>query len=425
MRCIGAAMVAGMVLTTAAPAPAATPAQLEQRVIMMEQALQAMKAELAAAKATAQAAQGAVKAASAKPGRLPSWLERITPYGDIRLRFEHTSYDALGSHTKDSRDRFRVRLRFGLKSWITPGLELGFRVVSGADDDPTSTNQTMESWFQEHANFGFDRAWVAWTPQMVPGKMLWLTFGKVKNPFVTSKLIWDGDVNPSGGFIRLSPKMGGFTPFIMGGVMFLNEHSSSTNDVYAYGGQLGLKGKMGALKFTAAVGYIDWGDTGSVGNVPTHVHGNTEYQIPPATADGDPTIWLSDFRVVDFIAKASYAFAHKAQLSLWGHYLVNIGATGIYDSQNTGYGFGAGLKYHGASFKAWYKYVQANATPGFIADSDSGFVNRKGFVLQAGYKFTKRAQLKVSYFNTQPENENLPGARNASQTFFVDFVFKF
>ena len=69
--------------------------------------------------------------------------------------------------------------------------------------------------------------------------------------------------------------------------------------------------------------------------------------------------------------------------------------------------------------------MQADATPGFIADSDSGFVNRKGWVAAVACKMWKHGKIKLSYHHTEPEDASIPGAGNKSQTFFTDLVFTF
>lgn len=415
---------------TAIPAMAMTPAELEARILKLEQSQQALAQALQAAKAdlAKQAAATSKVASTAAAGttKYPSWVDRITPYGDARFRFERTSFSSMGGSEKFTRNRFRVRLRFGMDAQLHRDVKLGFRIVGGADDDPTSTNTTLEGWFAEHENIGFDRAYVTWTPSFVPDRMLWVAFGKMKNPFVTSKLIWDGDVQPGGGFLKFTlNKKGAFQPFALLGAMFLNEHSGETEDVYAYGGQLGVNGKAGAFKFTLMAGYINWGDTGMVGNVPTNTHGNPEYTIPTPDPDDEEDAFTSKFVVWDILAKVSYKFSAKGKFSVWAHYLNNIDATGPDSDQDTGYAAGVGVAYDKFKVKAWYKYVEANATPGFISDSDSGFVNRKGFVLSVGYKLFKYGTVNLSYYNTEPIEESLDGAYNPSQTIFVDFIFKF
>ncbi|MCF8035138.1 MAG: putative porin [Desulfarculaceae bacterium] len=417
-KALGAiALTAAFVTTTwlAAPVMAATQADLEAKIQAMEQTLNQMKSQLKQVQTTQH--QQAVEVAS--KGKMPSWAERMTFYGDTRFRYEHTSYDDLNGKTKSGKDRFRVRLRFGVRSQIHEDVELGFRMVTGADDDPTSTNQTMGNYFAEFSKWGIDRAYVKWTPSFVPKKGFMFEFGKVPQPFMTSKAIWDGDVVPEGAFAKFTFNKGGsWQPYVLGSYMTVEQAGEFSDNVLAPAAQLGVKGKVGAFKLAASTSYTSWGDLGDVNNLPPNLNGT------PTWTEGGGTR-TTNYGVWDVYAKGTFKFAKKASVSLWGHYLTNQDADGPYQDKDTGWAAGAGFKYSKFGFKMWYKNIQADATPGFIADSDSGYVNRKGWVASASYKMWKYGKVQLSYYNTEPEDESIPGASNPSQTFFCDFVFKF
>ncbi len=404
-------------LWSAAPANAATQAELEAKIKMMEQALNEMKGQLKQVQTTQQQQQQAVEVAAAN--KLPSWAERMTFFGDTRFRYEHTSYDDLNGKSKNGKDRFRVRLRFGVRSQIHEDVEVGMRMVTGADADGTSTNQTMGNWFGEYSSWGLDQAYVKWTPSFVPQKGLAVSFGKVPQPFMTSKVIWDGDVVPEGGFVQYTLNKGGaWQPYILGSYMTVNQAGEFSDNVTAPAAQVGISGKIGAFSLKAATSYTSWGDLGDVGKVPTYTNGN------PTWTEGGGTR-ITNFAVWDLYAKGSFKFNDKGTVFVWGHYLTNQDSDGPYQDKDTGWGAGAGIKYAKFGFDAWYKYVEANATPGFIADSDSGYVNRKGFILSASYQMWKYGKVELSYYNTNPIDGDINGASNDSQTYFVDFVFKF
>ncbi len=410
---LGAALCLGVAWT---PARAASQADLERKIQALEQSLQALKHQLAEVRST----QDRQASRASLEGALPEWLERITFYGDTRFRYENTSYDSFQGKSKDSRSRLRVRWRFGVKSQIHDDVELGFRLATGSDDDPTSTNQTLGNYWGEITSIGLDRAYLTWRPSLVPDRALAFTLGKAKNPFATTKAMFDGDVVPEGAWLKYTfNKKGAVQPFVLGAFFYLKEHKHEPpDDLYAYAGQVGVKAHLGRFKLTAATAYYDWNGLGEPGQVPPNVHGNPVYQ-----AGGEDR--LSSFKVWDLYAKATCKFAKKAAVDFWGHYLTNTNASGPYEGKDSGWAAGAKLKYHKFSFGAWYKYIEANATPGFIADSDSGFVNRKGFVLQAGYKMWKYGEIKLSYFNMKNVDQDIPGASNDYQTFFTDLVFKF
>lgn len=412
---LGAALCLGAAWT---PAEAASQADLEKKIQALEQSLQSLKQQLTEVKTT-QDQQVAVAQVAAKDA-LPKWVQRMKFYGDTRFRYQNETFDELNGKDKDDRARLRVRWRFGVKSQIHEDVELGFRLATGSDDDPTSTNQTMGDYWGEFTSIGLDRVYIKWTPGFIPGKPAYFGFGKMKNPFFTTKAMWDGDVVPEGAFIgAVFNKKGTVQPYFTGAFFYIEEHKNETpDDVYGYAGQIGVKAKMNKVKFDIATSYYSWGDLGEVGNVPPNPHGNPIYQ-----QGGEDR--LSTFGVWDVLAKASFKFSKKGSLGFWGHYLTNNDAEGPDEDKDSGYAFGAKASYSKFSFGAWYKYVEANATPGFIADSDSGFVNRKGWVLEAGYKFWKYGKVKLSYFNTEPVDDDLEGAANGAQTFFADFIFKF
>jgi len=129
--------------------------------------------------------------------------------------------------------------------------------------------------------------------------------------------------------------------------------------------------------------------------------------------------------VWDVYAKAAFKFNPKGSVGMWGQYLQNSDAEGPYQDKDTGYGVAAFVTYDKFKFEVIYKNVQADATPGFIADSDSSYVNRKGWQMEIQYKMWKYGLLEITYYNTEPEDDAVPGATNASQTIFVNTIFKF
>jgi hypothetical protein len=393
---------------------------------MLEQALGDVKKELADMKETQKKDTEEIAAKAAKDA-VPYWVQRMEFFGDLRFRHQYITYDDLNGKSKDSRNRFLVRLRVGVKSQIHPDVKIGFRMSTGADDDPTSTNETLGNFFAEKENWGIDQAYAIWSPSFVPDKMVDFSFGKIKNPFVSSKAIWDGDVVPEGAFLKATfNKKGDIRPFVLAGVMFVDENSAKwPDDIYALAAQGGVDAKFGSFKLKAATAYTDWRDFGKEGNLPPNIHGNTVYTSPNPDPEGDPIETLSSFKVWDLYAKLDYKLTAKAALDVWGHYLLNTDATGEYDDEKTGYAFGAGIKYDKFKLSSWYKYVEANASPGFIADSDTGFVNRKGYIVGLSYKVIKPLTLSVTYFDTEAVDEDLSGATNAYQMVLTQGVFKF
>jgi len=417
MKRLMMALALGLCMLPSSWAAAATQADLEAKIKAMEQALQELKVQLGQVQQEQISQSQAVQAAAAN--KLPNWVERITFFGDVRFRYEHSNYDDLNGASKSDRDRFRVRLRFGARSQIHEDVELGMRMTLGSDTDPTSTNQTMGNYFGEYNNLGVDQAYVKWTPSLVPDKGLTFSFGKVPQPFVTTKIIWDSDVVPEGAFINYTFNKGGdWQPFVTAAFMTVNQPGDWSKNTYAPAAQLGIRGKAGNLTLSGEVGYTSWGDLGDAGNLPPNLHGTPTY------VEGGETR-TTNYEVVDIYARAVFKFSPKGSVGLWGHVLKNQDSEGPYQDKDTGYGAAAWVSYGKFMFDVLYKNVQANATPGFIADSDSNYVNRKGWQIDVHYRMWEYGNLIVTYYNTEPEDDAVPGATNKSQTIFVNTIFKF
>ena len=102
-----------------------------------------------------------------------SWAQRISLSGDIRLRYQSDTFaddnDPLigrpddpetRMNTTEDRQRFRYRARLGLKANLLDfrernvgKVEVGFRVTTGNEDDPVSTNDTMGDYFNRDSVF--------------------------------------------------------------------------------------------------------------------------------------------------------------------------------------------------------------------------------------------------------------------------------
>ena len=90
----------------------------------------------------------------------------------------------------DQRSRYRYRLRLGADVTLGEHWFAGFALESGQTAD--SGNQTFSNGFDDY-NIFISKAFLGW-------KNDWLnvTIGKLKNPFYTTDLVWDSDINPAG-----------------------------------------------------------------------------------------------------------------------------------------------------------------------------------------------------------------------------------
>ena len=148
---------------------------------------------------------GTSEESSANKVKLSNAVTELRLYGDLRLRYQYDDRDfqanppGVGvnddqerrspSGTQRSRWRFRLRLNadFKLNENFFGGVELQTAIASD------SANQTFENGFSDYPIF-ISKAYLGWSPN----EWLTVTAGKVPNPFYTTDLVWDPDINPTG-----------------------------------------------------------------------------------------------------------------------------------------------------------------------------------------------------------------------------------
>lgn len=151
-----------------------------------------LAALLCAAPALAQSGNTSpAQPAPAAPPPQP-WWERLTFYGDMRVRYEGFFQENLAT-----RQRGRYRLRFGVRTPIVEGVDLNLRLASGESADVTSTNQTLTDFFNRKP-INIDQASLSFTPRRARG--LTVGAGKFAYPVTRTQMVWDDDVNWEGAF---------------------------------------------------------------------------------------------------------------------------------------------------------------------------------------------------------------------------------
>jgi hypothetical protein len=245
---------------------------------------------------------------------LSKQLGSISFSGDIRLRYEsfYGQLNALANGDNPSilgnelstRQRFRVRARLALRGQISKEFDWGLRLASGSYADSISANQTLTDFYNRKP-FGLDQAFVAWTPQRVPG--LRLQGGKFDVPWTRTEMTIDNDL-PVEGFsqtysrdfkkstLRNLTFIAWELPFLERNSAFVRNANGTVNieeshrggrDLALYGAQLRARfepTKQIALSLSAADLYF----SGTQFISPIQVFGN-QLQLPvtftiPATA---------------------------------------------------------------------------------------------------------------------------------------------
>jgi hypothetical protein len=124
---------------------------------------------------------------------LSSSITELKLSGDFRYRWQYDDRQAqvASPNHVDQRSRHRFRLRLNADVTLTDGFYAGFALESGQASD--SGNQTFENGFDDY-NIFISKAFLGWKPN----DWFNITLGKFKNPFYTTDLVWDPDINPQG-----------------------------------------------------------------------------------------------------------------------------------------------------------------------------------------------------------------------------------
>ncbi|MGH8092998.1 MAG: putative porin [Chthoniobacterales bacterium] len=181
---------------------------LVKKHIITEKEAGEVRTELA--KTTAKEAEAPAvpmsSASSATKLKLSTPLTELEIYGDARVRYEvrsgeTASPDTINSHGDTyQRNRARYRLRLGLRGTLVDDWFFGVRLETSTN--PRSTNVTFGDdtatgpgpFAKNSDSIGVGQAYLGYKGI----RNLTLTAGKMANPFITTSMVWDPDINPEG-----------------------------------------------------------------------------------------------------------------------------------------------------------------------------------------------------------------------------------
>jgi len=128
--------------------------------------------------------------------KLPKWLDVITPFGDVRLR-----YEGFFQTHRVAENRFRLRARVGLNANVSDEISGTVRLATGDPNNPVTRNQTFNNTDTQKA-INLDQAYLTFKPGKTFGiEPGWITMtgGKFSaNAYRVSELVWDDDLTPEG-----------------------------------------------------------------------------------------------------------------------------------------------------------------------------------------------------------------------------------
>ena len=240
---------------TAPPAPDLAAAQAQ--IDALKQQLERLEATVDYLKANASAERKDAAVAAVDVGALKTASSKYVWSGDFRYRRELIDTAANNTANDHTRQRDRIRVRFGVLAKINDSLnaKLQFSTNNIGNDAARSTNQTLgTSW--DKKPLAIDLAYVDWKAS----PMVNLQLGKMPIPWTTTaSYFWDKDLTPEGAALKFARGP------LFAGVYYdwLNERNSGSSqgasaDATMAGVQLGFKQTFGAASaLTVAAGYFD------------------------------------------------------------------------------------------------------------------------------------------------------------------------
>jgi hypothetical protein len=138
----------------------------------------------------------------------------LTFGGDMRFRYEsfYGQQNSLASaetpgafgNPLTTRQRLRMRARFGVQGKISDEFDWGLRLTTGSYADMVSTNQTLTDFF-DRKPFAVDQAYMNYRPKALQRKqgdfqqqVFQIQVGKFDTPWTRTEMTWDADISPEG-----------------------------------------------------------------------------------------------------------------------------------------------------------------------------------------------------------------------------------
>lgn len=394
---------------------------------------------------------------------VPEWLDRLKWEGDIRLRYQgdlfsdrnvtpqDINFDGIPTdNVSEDRHRERVRLRLGLNANVAGGIDAGVRITTGNTSDPVSTNQTLGNTGNKYSVV-LDRAFLKLRP--VDDLTLW--GGRIPNPFFSTDLVWDDDLNFEGAAVSYAPgaldPQREFKPFVTAGVFPLQEIEQSTSnqaeDKWLYGAQLGLEWVPSTrARFKGGLSYYDYQNVTGIPSFATSFatapqfrqKGNTVFDID--TGSGYLPGLASEFRLVNLNLVADFADFYPVHVMGSFDWVRNIGfdhgdiltRTGQdIEAETDGYQFKLTIGHPNFTYledHEWqafigYRYLERDAVLDAFTDSDFhlGGTNHKGFMIGGSYALYKNTWLSARWMSS----DEISGLPLSIDVFQIDLNAKF
>lgn len=407
---------------------------------------------------------------------VPEWLDRMKWEGDFRLRYQGeyfadgnapaANFQNIGqsvSNTTEDNSLARIRLRLGLNANVTGGVDVGARITTGNTSNPVSTNQTLGNYDNKYSMV-LDRAFVKLKP--LDDLVLW--GGRIPNPFFSTDLVWDDDLNFEGAALSYAPGAQDlqreFKPFITAGVFPLQNIEQDgvvqAQDKWLVALQGGLEWVPSTrARFKLGAGYYDYRNIAGTPNPTPTANGQYDLTAPQSRQKGNSLFILDSDKDNDTVLNepndqvyglaANYQIANLTLVADFADFFP-VHIIGSFDwARNLGFeqaeilartgqniepetdGYQARLtigypkisERHEWQAFIGYRYVEADAVLDAFTDSDFhlGGTNAKGFTIGGQYGIYKNTWLSARWMSA----DEISGLPLAIDVFQIDLNAKF
>jgi len=405
----------------------------------------------------------------AEPNAIPGWLDRIQWEGDLRLRYQGEQFDStnadaqayvnsacVGSvtrsgelsnpdcgtatgNTRKDRDRYRLRARLGLLAKLSESWSGGLRLTTGTTTDRVSTNQTLGQDWNKYT-LVVDRAYLKYDP----AEWLSITGGRIPNPWFSTDLVWDDDLNFEGLAATFKPVLANNTvkPFLTLGAFPVREERPPVADGRWFMGVQGgtqwdfssstrLKVGLAWFDYRNIEGRVEPLNSEPGGLSPSSAYGRYEYSSrlrqkgntlfrTNAISDlAGANIWglASKFRPINLTASLDLAHYDPVHVVLTADWVKNTAFDRDEIRRRTGFTVTDGKDY-GYQYKltvgmprvkeprdwqvyAAYRWLGSDAVVDAFTDSDFGLggTNLKGYILGAQFGLDRNAVLGLRWLS--------------------------
>ncbi len=319
------------------------------------------------------------------PASWQSVLDRLTFYGDYRIRAENDQ----NRPNADDRWRGRLRLRLGANYSVSEELMVGARVTTGNPDDARDTNATIGNEFGK-GTLSLDRLFLTWTPESSDASFV--TAGKFAHRFarnpIYDELVWYSNVQPEG--ILAGTEWRGIGPldtaaFKLGAYLFRDDTERDVEIAVAEMRGSSSLSKGSHLDLSAA-----W-----------YGFSHAE-EVEAATVD--------EYQIVDVIAALSFDDA----LAPWRVAVESVTNVGVSSPENSGWA--AGVSYgqirNRGDWRVYYQYQEIGNDAVFSPVAGGDFLidrNFHGHVFNADYRWTNESTLRLRVLAATPDDPSLIG----------------